>query len=284
MIKELFAEDRVFLNERIARQGKKINPGDRIAVRLPAPIGSIPLPDLSVAFSLIYQDQDLLVIDKPGNIPILPLRVWEKGTLANALIGTYPELRGVGGNPLEPGLVHRLDRGTSGILVVGRNEPSWTRLKRDLRYRRWIKKYLTLVEGTFERDKSVDLPLAHHPSDRRLMIPLKSPETPHRGKGYPAQTRFAIWKRFRDYTLLEADLITGVTHQIRVHLAESGHPVVGDPLYGTEKSPVLGLAPGRFFLHAAVVELLHPVTREKLLFQSGLPEDLQGVLDSLVCK
>ena len=276
MLKELFDEERIFLNERIARKGEKINPGDRIAVRLPAPLSSIPLPDFSIAFSVIYQDQDLLVIDKPGQIPVHPLKIWERGTLANALIGNYPELRGVGATPLEPGLVHRLDTGTSGILVVGRNRPSWTSLKQDLKCGRWTKKYLTLVEGMFERDRLIDLPLAHHPGDRRLMIPLKTPETPHRGKGYPAQTRIAVRKPFREFTLLEADLITGVTHQIRVHLAESGHPVVGDPLYGKEKPPVLDLPPGRLFLHATAVECSTPSPGKNSFFIPGCRRICRG--------
>ena len=116
------------------------------------------------------------MIDKPGDIPVHPLRVWENGTLANALIGTFPELQGVGGNPLEPGLVHRLDRGTSGILVVGRNQPSWTALKQDLKYRRWTKKYLALVEGNLEREGLVDAALG--PSSRR-----PPPDDPPEGPG-----------------------------------------------------------------------------------------------------
>jgi 23S rRNA-/tRNA-specific pseudouridylate synthase len=146
--------------------------------------------------------------------------------------------------------------------------------------RLWTKRYLALATGIIE-DTVVTLPLAHHPTDRKRMTALKDRRDPHRGRIFPAETRFRVLMRFRDCCLSEADLITGVTHQIRVHLAESGHPVVGDPLYGEESRPVFDLAPGRLFLHAGVVELPHPITREKLLFQAGLPEDLQRVLSSL---
>jgi 23S rRNA pseudouridine1911/1915/1917 synthase len=144
----------------------------------------------------------------------------------------------------------------------------------------WNKKYLALISGIIE-PKVVTLPMAHPPTDRRRMVALKDRHDPHRGRIFPAETRFRVLKHFRDFCLREADLITGVTHQIRVHLAESGHPLVGDPLYGKGRPPLFDLASGRFFLHAAAVDLLHPVTRKKLLFQSGLPEDLQGVLRSL---
>jgi 23S rRNA pseudouridine1911/1915/1917 synthase len=282
MLKELFAGGRILLNQRPARKGEKITPGDRIKVVLPAPLSAVPLPDPSVKFSMIYQDQDLLVIDKPGGIPSHPLKVWEKGTLANALVGTYPELRGIGTNPLEPGLVHRLDRGTSGILVIGKNRLSWERLKQDLAGRRWNKKYLALVKGIMPQGQLIDLPLAHHPGDSRRMVVLKTLEPPHPEKGYPAQTRVVVRKHYQELTLVEAELITGVTHQLRVHLAGLGHPVVGDSLYGKEESPpYFGLTPGRIFLHAARLELPHPITRERLLFQSDLSDDLARILDLL---
>ena len=258
----------------------RLQAGDRLELRLPGPLEVIPVPEPARHLTIIYQDKDLIVVDKPALVPTHPLSPFETGTLANALVARFPELSGVGPKPLEAGLIHRLDTGTSGILVAGRNPVAWSQLKQDLARRLWNKKYLALVTGIMEQ-KVVTLPLAHHPTDRRRMVVLKDRKDPHRGRIFPAETRFRILKRFRDFCLLEADLITGVTHQIRVHLAESGHPVVGDPLYGKERPPVFDLAPGRLFLHAAVVELLHPVTREKLLFQSGLPEDLLRMLISI---
>ncbi len=280
-IRVLIAEGRALINDQAADKGYRLQAGDRLELRLPGPLevgpASEPVPHLTI----IYQDADLIVVPKPALVPTHPLSPFETGTLANTLVHFFPELCGVGLKSLEAGLIHRLDTGTSGILVAGRNQAAWSQLKQDLARRLWIKKYLLLVPGIIE-PSVVTLPLAHHPGDRRRMVALREGEAAHRGRIFPAETRFRVLKRFRDFSLLEADLITGVTHQIRVHLAELGHPVVGDPLYGTESPPLFDLAPGRLFLHAATVELLHPVTREKLLFQSGPPEDLQRVLDSLI--
>jgi 23S rRNA pseudouridine1911/1915/1917 synthase len=276
-IQALIAKGLVLVNHTAADKGYRLQAGDRLELRLPGLMEAYPVPEPARNLTIIYQDKDLIVADKPALIPTHPLSPFETGTLANALVSRFPELVGVGPKPLEAGLIHRLDTGTSGILVAGRNQTAWSQLKQDLARRLWNKKYLALVAGVME-PKVVTLPLAHHPTDRRRMFALKGRDEPHRGRIFPAETRFRIVERFRDFCFLEADLITGVTHQIRVHLAEVGHPVVGDPLYGKEKTPVLDLAPGRLFLHAAAVELLHPVTREKLRFQSGLPGDLQRVL------
>ena len=279
-IQVLIAEGLVLVNHQAADKGTRLQAGDRLELRLPGPLEVYPVPKSARNLTIIYQDKDLIVVAKPALVPTHPLSPFETGTLANTLVSCFPELVGVGPKPLEAGLIHRLDTGTSGILIAGRNPVAWSQLKQDLARRLWKKKYLALVTGIME-DQVVTLPLAHHATDRRRMLALKNRKDPHRGRIFPAETRFRILEHYRDFCLLEADLITGVTHQIRVHLAELGHPVVGDPLYGKERPPVFDLAPGRLFLHAAVVELLHPVTRKKLLFQSGLPEDLQRVMSSL---
>ncbi len=280
-IQVLIAEGRALINDQAANKGYRLQAGDRLELRLPGPLEVCPASEPVPHLTIIYQDADLIVVHKPALVPTHPLSPFETGTLANSLVNFFPELCGVGVKSLEAGLIHRLDTGTSGILVVGRNQAAWSQLKQDLARRLWIKKYLVLVPRIIE-PRVITLPLAHHPRDRRRMVALKDENAAHRGRIFPAETRIRVLKRFRDFCLLESDLITGVTHQIRVHLAELGHPVVGDPLYGTERPLVLDLPPGRLFLHAATVELLHPVTREKLLFQSGLPEDLERVLDSLV--
>ncbi|HSO71064.1 MAG TPA: RluA family pseudouridine synthase [Thermodesulfobacteriota bacterium] len=282
-IRVLIAEDRVRVNHRTADKGYRLQAGDHLEIRLPAPLTVYPVPEPARHLTIIYQDEDLIVVDKPALLPTHPLSPFETGTLTNALISLFPELAGVGPKSLEAGLIHRLDTGTSGILIAGRNPAAWSQLKQDLAQRLWNKIYLALVAGDME-PMVLTVPLAHHPRDRRRMVALKDRADPHRGRIFPAETRFRVLRRFRDLCLLEADLITGVTHQIRVHLAESGHLVVGDLLYGPGGPTVFDLAPGRLFLHAAAVELLHPVTRKKLLFKSGLPEDLQGVLGSLIRK
>jgi 23S rRNA pseudouridine1911/1915/1917 synthase len=280
-IQVLIAEGLVMVNHRATVKGYRLQAGDRLELWLPRLMEVIPVQDTPLHLTIIYQDKDLIVVEKPALIPSHPLSPFETGTLANTLVSCFPELVGVGPKSLEAGLIHRLDTGTSGILVAGRNHVAWSQLRRDLARRLWNKEYLVLVSGITGSKGVIKRPLAHHPSDRRRMLVLKDPKDPHRGRIFPAKTRIQVIKRFQDYCLLKADLITGVTHQIRVHLAESGHPVVGDPLYGEESRPVFDLAPGRLFLHAAAVELPHPVTRKRLLFQSGLPEDLQRVLSSL---
>ena len=276
-------EGLVLVDHRTTDKGYRLQAGNHLKIRLPGPVEAAPVREPALNPTIIYQDRDLIVVDKPALVPTHPLSPFETGTLANGLVARFSELVGVGEKPLEAGLIHRLDTGTSGILVAGRNHVAWSQLKLDLARRLWNKKYLTLVTGNME-PKVVTLPLAHHPRDQRRMVALKDRKAPHRGRIFPAETRFRVQKRFPDFCLLEADLITGVTHQIRVHLAESGHPVVGDPLYGKESPPSFNLAPGRLFLHAASVELLHPITRENLFFQSGLPEDLFRILNSILAK
>jgi 23S rRNA pseudouridine1911/1915/1917 synthase len=283
-LQDLIADNLVLVNQRAAEKGYRLRAGDRVEIRLPGSLEFLPVPAPSLPLTLIYQDQELVVLDKPGLVPAHPLSPFETGTIANALVARFPELSGVGAKPLEAGLIHRLDSGTSGILVAGRTPAARSQLKQDLARRLWNKKYLALVWGIIASDGVIKQDLAHHPGDRSRMMIVRDTRDPHRGRILPAETRFRILKRFQDVCLLEADLISGVTHQIRVHLAEAGHPVVGDPLYGPERTLSFDLAPGRFFLHAVAVELPHPVTREKLLFQSGLPEDLRRVLRSFVCK
>ena len=278
-LQDLIADNLVLVNRRAAGKGYRLQVGDRVEIRLPGSLEFLPVPAPSFPLTLIYQDQDLVVLDKPGLVPAHPLSPFETGTIANALVARFPELSGLGPRPLEAGLIHRLDMATSGILVAGRTPAARSQLKQDLARRLWNKKYLTLVSGIIEPEGVIRQALAHHSGDRSRMTIVRDPEEPHRGRIFSAETRFRTLKSYKAFGLLEVDLITGVTHQIRVHLAGKGHPVVGDGLYGEAGAPTLGLAPGRIFLHATGVELFHPATRERLFFRSDLPDDLAGVLD-----
>lgn len=280
-IQDLIAEDLVLVNHRGAQKGYRLQAGDCIEIRLPGPLEFLPIPEPTFPLTLIYQDNDLVVLDKPGLAPSHPLSPFETGTIANALVARFPELSDMEPKPLEAGLIHRLDSGTSGVLVAGRTPTARSQLKQDLARRLWNKKYLTLVSGIIEPGGIIKQPLAHHPGDRSRMMIVRDTKEPHRGRIFPAETRFRILKMFKASCLLEVDLITGVTHQIRVHLAGRGHPVVGDALYGEAEASTLGLDSGRLFLHAAMVELPHPVTRKTLLFRSGLPDDLAAALNFL---
>jgi 23S rRNA pseudouridine1911/1915/1917 synthase len=277
---DLFSSGKIYLNRRVAAKGDRIRTGDSIAVDLPATLEALPLSDPFVPFSLLYEDRELLIVDKPGLIPSHPLRVWEKGTLANGLVARFPELRGLGSDPLEAGLVHRLDTGTSGLIVAARNVAARDRLKKDLARRRWGKKYLALVRGEFVGEELISVPLAHAPGDLKRMVIVSAQGPPPRGRVYRAESRVRPRRHWPQGTLVEVDLITGVTHQIRVHLAGRGHPIIGDRLYGPEDDPDPALPAGRHFLHAFHISLPHPVTREVLVCTSPLPADLQRLLDS----
>ncbi|MEW6188246.1 MAG: pseudouridine synthase, partial [Thermodesulfobacteriota bacterium] len=247
----------------------------------------------------------LLILEKPGLIPTHPLNPFETGTVANALMALFPQIGGVGGKPFEPGLVHRLDRGTSGLLALAMNEKSWTQMKEDLTRRRWKKTYWALVEGVLNGAKTISLPLAHDPGNNQKMKVIRSEKDKRRGRVYQALTRVRPQKVFKNHTLVEIDLISGVTHQIRAHLSAVGHPLVGDILYGahppdhspdypTDFSPdhppddppsdptdLPLLPPGRFFLHAGRLSLPHPMTREPKTFSTPFPQDLRRVLSHL---
>lgn len=274
----LFSKNLVRINGRPVAKGAAVSPGDLLEVEIPGPLGPFPIPEPTFKPKVFFEDRNFRVLEKPGLVPTHPLSPFETGTLANALAFYWPQTLGVGIKPLEPGLVHRLDQGTSGLLVVASSQEAWTRLKKDLTGRRWEKTYLALVEGTIPEAITLTFGLAHDPGDPRKMKVIRTPRDTHRGRVYRAVTRILPKSGFKNRTLIEVQLITGVSHQIRVHLASQGHPVVGDTLYGSDSGPNLGLAPGRFFLHAGHLALPHPETQKRIDVSSELPEDLQKVL------
>lgn len=278
---ELFSRQSVRLNGRPVAKGFKASPGDRLEIDLPGPLSPFPIPDQAPRPSVIFEDQELLIVDKPGLMPTHPLNPFETGTLANILVGHWPQIKGVGKKALEPGLVHRLDNGTSGLLAVALRQAAWEQLKKDLGAKKWEKIYQALVEGIISKPMTISRPLAHDPNDNRKMKVVRSPEEQRRGRIYQALTQVRPIKNIKGFTLVEVRLISGVTHQIRVHLASQDHPVAGDALYGSRKSQVLDLPVNRFFLHAQYLTLPHPTTREKIICRSELPKDLRQELRRL---
>jgi 23S rRNA pseudouridine1911/1915/1917 synthase len=278
---KLFAENRIRVNGRPAAKGVRISTGDQIEIDLPGPFDPFPRPDTSFVPPVLFEDQTLLIVAKPGLVPSHPLTPFETGTLANYLIACRPELKGLGNKPLEPGLVHRLDTGTSGLMAIAKTQEAWVRLKKDLANRRWQKTYLALVQGRVCEPATLSFPLAHDRLDPRRMKIIRGPSDPHRGRVYQAVTRIRPKENFPWHTLIEADLITGVTHQLRVHLAALGHPIVGDSLYGSSEGIPSGLPPGRFFLHASRISFPHPLTGKRMVITSKLPEDLGKFLKRL---
>jgi len=267
LVRRLIAEGAVCVNGRPAAKGVRVAPGDRVTLPdLPATI----TPEPGLALAVLHEDDALVALDKPGGMPGHALDPRQRGTAAAFLLARYPEMANVG-DPLAPGLVHRLDSGTSGLLVAARTRAAHCALRAALRARAVEKRYLAWVAGDASAldGARVALPLAHDPRDRRRMLPATA-----RVRAWPAETRLAIVAAGRERSLVEATILTGVTHQVRVHLAARGHPVLGDVLYGGAPA---GLPRGRHALHAAGLTLPHPTDGRPLSLSALLPADLAAL-------
>ncbi len=239
--------------------------GERIVVDL-APVRAVPPEPGEVR--VLYRDEHLAVVDKPAGLPTHPTEGRRTGTLVNRLLAMGLPLADVG-DPLRPGIVHRLDAGTSGLLVVALSEPARAGLAAAIRRHELDRRYLALVRGAPEHDRFVvDAPLGRRGARVRV-----APIT-----GRPAETAFEVRERLRGATLLEAIPRTGRTHQIRVHLAAVGHPILGDRRYGGSGADAARLGLDRPFLHAARLAFAHPVTGEPLALEAPLPADLAEAL------
>ena len=267
LVRRLIAEGAVCVNGRPAAKGVRVAPGDRVTLPdLPATI----TPEPGLALAVLHEDDALVALDKPGGMPGHALDPRQRGTAAAFLLARYPEMADVG-DPLAPGLVHRLDSGTSGLLVAARTRAAHCALRAALRARAVEKRYLAWVAGDASAldGARVALPLAHDPRDRRRMLPATAGV-----RAWPAETRLAIVAAGRERSLVEATILTGVTHQVRVHLAARGHPVLGDVLYGGAPA---GLPRGRHALHAAGLTLPHPTDGRPLSLSALLPADLAAL-------
>jgi 23S rRNA pseudouridine1911/1915/1917 synthase len=252
-------------------------PGDRIQIRIPPPEPS-PLTPEAIALDILYQDADLLVIDKPAGMVVHPAPGNRGGTLVNALLHEVGDLSGIGG-VLRPGIVHRLDKDTSGLLLVAKNDSAHGALADALRKRKVVRRYIAAAWGHAEQEEfTVDAPIGRHPTHRKRMAVVEG--------GRRAVTHFRVLERWRAADLVQAQLESGRTHQIRVHLAHVGHPVVGDRVYGAARekgfsgvarswAAELARRVPRQFLHAAELRFSHPRTGEEMRFVSELPDDLR---------
>jgi 23S rRNA pseudouridine1911/1915/1917 synthase len=277
LVQRLIREGRVTVGGRPGRAGQHLERGDRVQVRMP-PEGPEPLRPEPIPLTILYEDNDLLVVDKPAGLTVHPAVGVRRGTLAAALLAYRPELAGVGG-PERPGIVHRLDRDTSGLLVVAKNEAARAALARQWKERQVEKDYLALVHGRLEPPQGViDAPIGRDPRHRQRMAVVeggRAARTAYRVQRYLPET-----PRRRDvYSLVEVTPSTGRTHQIRVHFAALGHPLVGDRVYG-RPSAVLR----RQFLHARRLAFRHPVDGRPLLFESPMPDDLRAALERLAAR
>lgn len=265
-IASLMADGCVTIDGRTeTKAGAKVGIGQEVLLRIPAPKPAQPEAQ-DIPLTILYQDDDLAVVLKPCGMVVHPAAGNEDGTLVNALLHHLDHLGGIGGE-LRPGIVHRLDKDTSGLLLVAKNDQSQLALSRQLQERQMEKHYRALVEGVLREDSGrIDQPIARSKKDRKKMA--IDPE------GRPSITDWTVLERGRSVTLLDVHILTGRTHQIRVHMKSIGHPVCGDPIYGAGK----GAKVPRLMLHAYTLSFTHPTTGERLTFTAPLPEEfVQGL-------
>jgi 23S rRNA pseudouridine1911/1915/1917 synthase len=285
-IQTLIEAGRICVNGRAARQALRLKENDRVAVDIP-PRKSSRLLAEDLPLNIVFEDDALIVIDKPAGLVVHPGAGTQSGTLVHALLHHAPQIGTVGGEG-RPGIVHRLDKDTAGLMVVAKTEEAYLALVEAIRTREVVRVYKALVWGDPGPSEGlIDLPIGRDTRERTRMAVARS-------GGKPARTRWRVCERFGPAALVEARLETGRTHQIRVHFAALKHPVVGDPLYGGRVRKSLSLRQAersladallrtmrRQALHAAELELAHPVTGSALRFTSALPEDFSTALELL---
>ena len=286
-LQKLIDEGRVLVNGKAGKSSLKLKMGDKLLLSVPARTASTLVAEAQ-PLSIVFEDDTVLVLDKPAGLVVHPGAGVQQGTLVNALLHHAPGIAKVGGAG-RPGIVHRLDRDTSGLLVVAKTEDAYQTLVEALRERTVTRVYQALVWGDpGPSEGTIDLPIGRDPKDRKRMAVVRGPG------GKEARTRWKVLERYGLATLVEARLETGRTHQIRVHLAALRYPVVGDPVYGGRAKKMLSLRQSersladallrllrRQALHAAELEFLHPATGERLHFSSQLPIDLREALERL---
>lgn len=259
----------VTVDGRLAKASERLAGGARVAVTVPPPetLGLDPEP---IPITIIYQDTGLLVVDKPAGLTVHPAPGHPSGTLVNALLAVCPDLSGIAGT-LRPGIVHRLDKDTSGLMAVAKNDWAQQALSQQLKDREVHKTYLALVHGIpSPREGVIEAPIGRNPKNRKKMAVVAG--------GREAITRYRVREEMAGgrYALLEVAPVTGRTHQIRVHMAATGHPIVGDATYGKRSDVV-----GRQFLHAWKLAFAMPLSRRTVEFESPLPPDLRNALETL---
>lgn len=266
----LLEEGAVSCDGRSPRKNDKLKEGDGLTLTLPEPEPSCALPE-EIPLDVVYEDADVIVVNKPVGLVVHPAPGHPNGTLVNALLFHCGDsLSGVGGE-LRPGIVHRIDRDTSGLIIVAKNDAAHLALSAQLQDHSLYREYETVVIGGMREEGTIDAPIGRHTRDRKRMAI-------DRQNGREAVTHWLVLSRYAGYTHLRCRLETGRTHQIRVHLASIGHPVLGDLVYGMKK-PYPGL--GGQCLHARRLSFLHPRTRERVTVECPLPDYFTTVLHKL---
>lgn len=273
-LQKLIKNELVSVNGKTAKPKHILQTDDEIKIEFPAPEEIKMEPDFTIPLKIFYEDADIAVIDKQAGLSVHPSEKEKSGTLANALLAKYPEIKNVGEDPIRPGIVHRLDKDTSGLMVVAKNNAAFQFLKKQFQGRKTEKRYLALVEGNFkEKTGTIKKSIGRHgmkqyAGERKKHAQKKTRE---------ALTEYKVKKSFIGYDLVEAKPKTGRTHQIRVHFSSIGHPLACDLKYGSRKCPA-GLS--RHFLHSYYLSFISP-SGQKIAFETDLPDDLKNILQTL---
>jgi 23S rRNA pseudouridine1911/1915/1917 synthase len=267
--RRLIDEGLVTVDGRQGKPSERVTAGLNVSVTIPPP-EAIELAPEDIPLTIIYQDGDIIVLDKPAGLTVHPAPGHPSGTLVNALLAACPDLRGIAGT-LRPGIVHRLDKDTSGLMVVAKNDRAQRALQRQLKDRDVHKTYLALVHGVPKpREGLIEAPIGRHPKNRKKMAVVAG--------GREAITKYRVREELAGgrYSLLEVEPVTGRTHQIRVHMAALGHPIAGDATYG-KRSDIIA----RQALHASKLAFAMPLGGRTVEFESPLPSDMHTALERL---
>ena len=269
-IQRLIKEGKILVNEKMVKASYKINDGDNIIIEEESP-KDINIKEENIPIEVLYEDDDIIIVNKPKGMVVHPANGNPDGTLVNALMSICKDsLSGIGGK-IRPGIVHRLDKDTSGVLIVAKNDKAHINMSEQIKNHQVEKTYIALTRGSVkENTATINMPIGRSTKDRKKMAISKD--------GKNAITHFTVIKRFANYTLLEVKIETGRTHQIRVHLSEIGYPIIGDTVYSNGKNEwnIVGQC-----LHAKSLKFKHPITNKEMFIQAQLPEYFQDIISDL---
>lgn len=269
-IQKLIEQEQVLVNGKVSKSNYKLRIDDKVEINIPDPV-PLKVKAEEIALNIVYEDEDVIVINKPQGMVVHPAHGNYTGTIVNALLSHCDNLSGING-VMRPGIVHRIDKDTSGIIVIAKNNDAHVSLSEQLKEHSITRRYNALVEGQLKHGSgTIETLIGRNPKDRKEMAVVAR-------NGKRAVTHYKVLEQFDSFSFIEAQLETGRTHQIRVHMSHIGHPIVGDPLYGYKKQ--------RFetngqLLHARVLGFVHPRTGEYMEFEADLPDYFEKILDKL---
>ena len=268
-IQKLLANGSVTMNGKLLKANYKVESGDTLNLIMPEPVQGEVIPE-NLPLDILYEDEAMIIVNKARGMVVHPAPGNYQGTLVNALLYHCSNLSGING-VIRPGIVHRLDKDTTGVMVAAKTDQAHLSLSKQIQERSASREYFAVVYGTIGEEQGlIDAPIGRHPIDRKKMAVVFQ-------NSKPAITRFRVIERFEGFTLVACKLQTGRTHQIRVHMAYIKHPVVADPVYGPTGNPFSNIISGQA-LHSAKLTLSHPVTNEQLVFEAPLPDDMAKLL------